>query len=127
MQRTTWFYPWTLLCNTTSGHIRLLDGNPRQWGNIDAIYIDLRKAFEYISHRPSIHKTKAHGIRGPIIRWIKDFLKDRTQHVFVNGNQSQKGQITSGIPQGSVLRPILFVNYIKSAKSSGKRSPYVCR
>ena len=59
-----------------------------------------------------MEKVSACGIQGKLHQWIKDFLSDRTQKVVVNGATSQEGKVTSGIPQGSVLDPILFVIYI---------------
>ena len=59
-----------------------------------------------------MHKIKAYGIHGNLFDWINDFLSYRTQFVTVNGTVSQEGRVTSGIPQGSVLGPLLFIMYI---------------
>ena len=74
--------------------------------------MDFQKAFDSVPHRRLMQKVEAHGIRGKIHSWIQDFLTDRTQQVIINGAASDEARVTSGIPQGSVLGPLLFVMYI---------------
>ena len=83
-----------------------------QGGSFDVIYMDFMKAFDKVPHRRLIYKIEKYGIKGNILEWIKSFLADRTQCVIINNVSSKIGNVTSGIPQGSVLGPLLFVIYI---------------
>jgi hypothetical protein len=92
---------------------------------VDCIYMDFQKAFDKVPHNRLLEKIKSYGIVGPTLNWIKDFLKNRTQKVMVNGAGSEWENVTSGIPQGSVLGPILFVIYINDLPDTVESDSYL--
>ena len=76
------------------------------------IFLDFSKAFDTINHNILIQKLGYYGIRGVAKDWFVSYLSDRKQFVTVNGIQSEPCEITCGVPQGSVLGPLLFLLYI---------------
>ena len=81
-------------------------------GCVDVAYCDFMKAFDKVCHKRLVHKLKLYNIGSVFAKWIESFLDGRTQKVIINGVSSDPRNVTSGIPQGSVLGPILFVLYI---------------
>ena len=78
----------------------------------DSIYLDFAKAFDKVNHKLLLKKVWAYGIRGKVYSWIESFLTERTQVVAVNGIYSFIAVVLSGVPQGTVIGPILFLIYI---------------
>ena len=84
----------------------------------DITVLDFSKAFDKVSHQLLFTKLDHYGIRGSTLRWINSFLSDRTQKVIIEGAVPDTVKVTSGVPQGSVLRPILFLIYINDIPNS---------
>ena len=74
--------------------------------------MDFSKAFDCVPHKRLLHKMENYGVRGRTHTWITNFLTKRKQRVVVDGNHSQWVQVRSGVPQGAVLGPLLFLAYI---------------
>lgn len=76
------------------------------------IYLDLQKAFDTVNHKILLAKMNNYGIRGNVYNWFSSYLTNRKQYTAIGHNQSKLGNITCGVPQGSVLGPLLFILYV---------------
>ena len=92
-------------------HDRLLEAL-ENGDNIDSIYLDFAKAFDKVDHDLLLRKLKGLGVKGKLGIWIQSFLKNRHQQVLVDGKLSSIFTLLSGVPQGSVLDPVLFLIFI---------------
>ena len=80
--------------------------------DVDVIYLDFAKAFDSVPHKRLLKKIEGYGISGQVLKWIRDFLHDRKQRVVYNDLASDWTEVWSGVPQGSVLGPTLFLIYV---------------
>ena len=78
----------------------------------DLLFIDFSKAFDTVPHRRLLNKLEFYGIRGHLFKWISSWLTKRYQRVIVDGESSSATTVKSGVPQGTVLGPLMFLVYI---------------
>ena len=90
-----------------------------------AIYMDLSKAFDTLDHNILIKKLQYYGVIGTPLNWFQSYLTDRTQYVEVNNESSSLQTILTGVPQGSILGPLLFLIYMNDIPNASNLFTFI--
>ncbi len=99
--------------NLLSFYTRVIDEVQGRDGWVDTVFLDIKKAFDTVPHKRLLWKMEhIGGIRGNILKWMRDYLEEREMRTVIRDTSSNWSKVTSGVPQGSVLAPIMFQVYI---------------
>ena len=91
-------------------------------GQIDIIYLDMSKAFDKVNHAKLLRKLRQYGFGGNLLSWLESYLHNRSQRVTTLGATSSPLPVSSGVPQGSIQGPMLFLLYVNSLPDAVRSS-----
>ena len=84
------------------------------------VFVDWSKAFDTVDHKTLLKKIERYGIAGNNLRWFENYLKDRQHFISFEHNSTKKASVTCGVPQGSILGPLLFLLYVDDLHHASK-------
>ena len=123
--RNSGFKPFDSTVNQLIFLVHKINQSLEKGQDICLIFLDVSKAFDRVFHEGLIFKLSSFGINGLLLKWFESYLSHRSQRVVINGQESEWLYTSAGVPQGSILGPLLFIIYVNDIVEEMDSNPFL--